>query len=534
MSALWTEVQSLRFLAPIVSDLATPDTLVVLGTGLAPDAVLLSYLARYATPRSLLLVLGMTASQCELLSVALTAARLKPITYLTSSTPLERQHAYLAGGVVATTPRNLIVDILSHTIPYAALTGLLLLRPQSSTTIALPTTASAAAAAAAATPASSDGASDGSAAPAATATTATTTSANSNAGDSGSGGSGASSGSHYEFALRLFRTRAPASAFVSSLTDDPLAVARGGGLALERLLRALTLSRIRLWPRFNALVVAGLEPQRAQAWPQSPQVLLTTSPAGFHLRPLLLRSGEGMTRPQSPVSHQHQQQSVWPRALQSLLLQQAPIVLTATKADASDTTTVVASTRAGVSSNANRPFGGLMVTQLGGTAMSDREQSTSDRVQRTDTDCELSHLSERTVTDPEQYESDCEQALWVMECTSRGYDYTPPRFSNTTVNTTNTSANASASSRINITDSSSWQQPAYVVPSGPPIGYGAAVLPGIHWHAQRLASLAGIVASAVTSAVSVAAATAAAVGYAAGAATNSPPQSFEGRSSSLQ
>ncbi|KAI9226707.1 MAG: hypothetical protein DHS80DRAFT_18332 [Piptocephalis tieghemiana] len=173
----------------------------VLAHGLPLDALISHYLAAASVPEAFVLVLGMEQGAVSRINETLFTLGASPIRYLTNETSIkDRQALYLKGGVIAVTSRILVVDMLLERLPIHLVTGLVVLnahRVRAESTEA--------------------------------------------------------------FIIRLYR-QGNTQGFVRAFSDAPERLSPIGRFSsLEKSMKALSLRKVQLWPRFHLTIKEDLE-----------------------------------------------------------------------------------------------------------------------------------------------------------------------------------------------------------------------------------------------------------------------------------
>ncbi|RKP11517.1 hypothetical protein BJ684DRAFT_21907 [Piptocephalis cylindrospora] len=173
----------------------------VLAHGLPLHTLISHYLAAASVPEAFVLVVGTDQETVGRINETLFSLGTSPVQYLTNETSIkDRQALYLKGGVTAVTSRILVVDMLLERLPIHLVTGLVVLnahRVKAESTEA--------------------------------------------------------------FIIRLYR-QGNTQGFIRAFSDAPERLSPIGRFSsLEKTMKALSLRKVQLWPRFHLTIKEDLE-----------------------------------------------------------------------------------------------------------------------------------------------------------------------------------------------------------------------------------------------------------------------------------
>ncbi|CAH1964056.1 unnamed protein product [Acanthoscelides obtectus] len=177
-------------------DIVKSDGLIVAAKGLNLDLVILNILKVYCDPANLVLVLNATEKEEKYLMKKLNDVCVHSTTYLTNIK--SREESYLWGGINFATTRIVVVDLLKKRLPIEKITGFVILRAH---TIL--------------------------------------------------------ESCQEAFALRLYRQNNK-TGFIKAFSNNAQSFTIGYG-HVERVMRALFVKDLYLWPRFHSIVVQSLK-----------------------------------------------------------------------------------------------------------------------------------------------------------------------------------------------------------------------------------------------------------------------------------
>uniref|UniRef100_A0A1Y1JT47 DNA repair endonuclease XPF n=2 Tax=Photinus pyralis TaxID=7054 RepID=A0A1Y1JT47_PHOPY len=191
----------LEFETQIFLDIVHQDGLVVAAKGLSMDTVLINLLKVYSDPGNLVLVLNCSDNEEKHYVEKLKGEHTHRITFETSIK--DREEIYLLGGIQFITTRILVVDLLKNRVPVEHITGIIVVR-----------------------------------------------------------GHTVLESCQEAFALRLYRQKNK-TGFVKAFSNSPQSFTVGYG-HIERVMRALFVKEVYIWPRFHSTVVQSLRAREPQ------------------------------------------------------------------------------------------------------------------------------------------------------------------------------------------------------------------------------------------------------------------------------
>lgn len=179
---------SVAFLDAALEEWLEQDSLLLVAKGLGSHELLRRLVARSSSAEHLVFVLNATRDDEQLLLHELAGAAQPPVVINNETNAQERMERYLQGGVLLITTRILTVDMLCDRVPAALVSGLIVANAHRTST-------------------------------------------------------------NLGFVVRLFR-KANGSGFIRALSDDAPAFTNGFS-KIEKVMRALFVRRLLLWPRFH-------------------------------------------------------------------------------------------------------------------------------------------------------------------------------------------------------------------------------------------------------------------------------------------
>ncbi|KAK5647030.1 hypothetical protein RI129_005494 [Pyrocoelia pectoralis] len=191
----------LEFETHIFLDIIHQDGLVVAAKGLSMDTVIINLLKVYSDPGNLVLVLNCSDNEEKYYIEKINSDHAHRITFETSIK--DREDIYLLGGVQFITTRILVVDLLKNRVPIEHITGIVVVR-----------------------------------------------------------GHTVLESCQEAFALRLYRQKNK-TGFVKAFSNSAQSFTVGYG-HIERVMRALFLKELYIWPRFHSTVVQSLREREPQ------------------------------------------------------------------------------------------------------------------------------------------------------------------------------------------------------------------------------------------------------------------------------
>ncbi|KAJ3660762.1 hypothetical protein Zmor_005196 [Zophobas morio] len=191
----------LEFETQIFLDIIHKDGLVVAAKGLNLDLILLNLFKVYSDPGNLVLVLNTTEAEETYYMSKINDSNMHKTTFNVNTT--ERVDSYLSGGVHFITTRILVVDLLKNRIPIDKITGFVVLRAHK-----------------------------------------------------------VLESCQEAFALRLFR-QSNKTGFIKAFSNSVQSFTMGYG-QVERVMRALFVKELYIWPRFHSVVIQSLKEHEPQ------------------------------------------------------------------------------------------------------------------------------------------------------------------------------------------------------------------------------------------------------------------------------